>query len=193
MTPQARPDLFAETLPEGLVYRPDVLDAAHADALVDVFRELPFKPFEFHGYLGNRRVVSYGWRYDYAGRALREAAPIPDFLTELCAHAGALAGIPGEQFIQALVTEYAPGAGIGWHRDKAEFGIVAAFSFVSGCRLRFRRRREDGWDRQSLNVAPRSSYLLRGPSRTVWEHSIPPVEELRYSVTLRTLADIALE
>jgi alkylated DNA repair dioxygenase AlkB len=188
MARKSLPDLFAEGLPEGLVYRENVLAVPRAQALVGLLGELPFKPFEFHGYLGHRRVVSYGWRYDYGGRALLASSPIPDFLMELRAIAGEFAATSPEQFAQALVTEYAPGAGIGWHRDKAEFGIVAAFSFVSACRLRFRRRNGSGWDRRGLSVEPRSAYLLQGPSRTVWEHSIPPVEGLRYSVTLRTLA-----
>ena len=40
----------------------------------------------------------------------------------------------------------------------------------------------------SLIVEPRSAYLLRGPSRTEWEHSIPAVDALRYSITFRSLA-----
>jgi len=37
------------------------------------------------------------------------------------------------------------------------------------------------------SAEPRSAYLMRGPSRTEWEHSIPAVDELRYSITFRTL------
>jgi hypothetical protein len=28
---------------------------------------LPFREFEFHGFTGKRRTVSYGWRYDFNG------------------------------------------------------------------------------------------------------------------------------
>jgi hypothetical protein len=31
--------------------------------------------------------------------------------------------------------------------------------------------------------------LLRGPSRTEWEHSIPGVESLRYSITFRNVLE----
>jgi len=33
----------------------------------------------------------------------------------------------------------------------------------------------------------RSAYLLRGPVRRDWEHSIPPLDQLRYSVTFRSV------
>ena len=86
-----------------------------------------------------------------------------------------------------LVTEYAPGAGIGWHRDRPVFGDVLGVSFLSECRFRFRRRAGRTWERTEQVLAPRSAYLMRGPARTVWEHSIPAGEQLRYSVTFRTL------
>jgi alkylated DNA repair dioxygenase AlkB len=81
----------------------------------------------------------------------------------------------------------APGAAIGWHRDKSVFEDVIALSFLAPCTLRLRRGHEEGWDRRSIELLPRSAYLLRGPARRDWEHSIPPVGELRFSVTFRTL------
>jgi alkylated DNA repair dioxygenase AlkB len=139
-----------------------------------------------HGFFGNRRIVSYGWRYDYAGRALKESDPMPDFLLPLRDAAGRFAGLPAESFQQALVTEYAPGAGIGWHRDKPMFEDVVAFSLLAPCTLRLRHKDDGGWIRRSQLVAPRSAYLLRGPARFAWEHSIPPLTALRYSITFRT-------
>src|ERR1700761_4427490 len=112
-------------MPDGFAYRAGLVTEQDERALVTQFEALPFKQFEFHGYLGNRRIVSYGWRYDYAGRALKESEPIPDFLLPLREAAGVLAGLAPENFQQALVTEYAPGAGIGWHRDKPMFEDVA--------------------------------------------------------------------
>jgi alkylated DNA repair dioxygenase AlkB len=172
-------------LPDGFAYRENILSKEEEGKWLGHFETLPFKPFEFHGYLGNRRVVSFGWRYDYAGRALQESAPIPDFLLDLQARAADFAGLSAQSLQQALVTEYAPGAGIGWHRDKPMFEDVTAISFGSACRLRFRRKRADGWDRAAWTIAPRSIYLLRGPARHSWYHSIPAVSTLRYSVTFR--------
>ncbi|MBV9992363.1 MAG: alpha-ketoglutarate-dependent dioxygenase AlkB [Alphaproteobacteria bacterium] len=181
----AQADLFASGLPEGFAYREDVLSQAQEADAVRRFEALPFKPFEFGNYVGNRRVVSFGWRYDYAGRALRESAPVPEFLHEMRDTAASFAAIAASSLQQVLVTEYAPGAGIGWHRDKPMFEDVLAFSFCASCRLRFRRKRGDGWDRATVTVAPRSLYLLRGPARWGWYHSIPAHAALRYSVTFR--------
>ena len=64
-------------LPEGFAYREDVIPAGDEQALIERFQELPFKPFEFHGFLGNRRVVSFGWRYDFSGATLRPSDDIP--------------------------------------------------------------------------------------------------------------------
>jgi alkylated DNA repair dioxygenase AlkB len=181
-------DLFegsAAAGPEGLRYAPDLFSEAAEKAFVAQFETLPFKPFEFHGYLGNRRVVSFGYRCDYAGRALREAAQMPEFLAPLREIASQFSGIPAPALQQALVTEYAPGAGIGWHRDKPMFQDVVALSFLAPCRLRFRRRNGEGWERALLEIAPRSGYLLRAGAREEWEHSIPALDRLRYSVTFR--------
>jgi alkylated DNA repair dioxygenase AlkB len=181
--------LFAEPAVPGFRYQEELLSAADERALVREFERLPFKPFEFHGYLGNRRTVSFGWRYDYSGARLRKAEEMPDFLVPLRDRAGGFAELVPHALVHALVTEYAPGAGIGWHRDKAHFGKVVALSFCTPCRLRFRRKRDDGWERRAVTVAPRSAYLLDGEARQVWEHSIPPMEALRYSVTFRSLQE----
>jgi alkylated DNA repair dioxygenase AlkB len=181
-------DLFDPALPLGFSYRDEVLSPAEDAVLRRAFEALPFKPFEFHGHLGNRRIVSFGWRYDYAGRALREAPAVPDFLHELREKAAAFAGLAAGSLRHALVTEYAPGAGIGWHRDKPMFADVVAFSFGAPCRLRFRCKHGETWKRAAQIVKPRSVYLLRGDARSVWYHSIPPVDALRYSVTFRNFA-----
>jgi alkylated DNA repair dioxygenase AlkB len=185
--PSAQHELFetGPALPDGFLYRENVVSDAEEAACVQAFETLPFKPFEFHGYLGKRRIVSFGWQYDYSEQDLRERAGLPDFLKPLRDRAADFAGLAPSSLRQALVTEYAPGAGIGWHRDKPMFEDVMAFSFVSPCTLRFRRKAGDAWDRSSITVAPRSLYLLRGPARTEWYHSIPALPALRYSVTFR--------
>jgi alkylated DNA repair dioxygenase AlkB len=173
-------------LPEGLVYREGLIDAAEEAALAQAIAALPFKPFQFHGYEGNRRVVSFGWAYDFARQVLEPAEPIPNFLLPLRGKVAALAGRDPEDFRQALAIEYAPGAGIGWHRDRPQFEIVAGVSLLASCPFRFRRKVGERWERATLRPEPRSAYVLTGPARNAWEHSIPPVEALRYSVTFRT-------
>jgi alkylated DNA repair dioxygenase AlkB len=175
------------TLPEGFVYRPKLISDAEEAELIAQFAGLPFREFEFHGYYGKRRIVSFGLHYDFADMKVHETAPIPEFLLRLRDRAAGFAGLDAEALQHVLVTEYAPGAPIGWHRDRPVFGDVIGVSFASACRFRFRRKGGSGWERATVTLAPRSAYLLRGPARTEWEHSIPPVEELRYSVTLRTV------
>src|SRR6185369_3243486 len=148
--------------------------------------QLPFKEFEFQGFLGRRRVVSFGWRYDFSMRELRKADEIPDFLLHLGVTATEFAGLDVSRFQQVLVTEYSPGAGIGWHKDRPEFEQVVGVSLLSPCLFRLRRKRGNGWERASIELQPRSAYLLSGSARTDWQHSIPPVDKLRYSVTFRS-------
>jgi alkylated DNA repair dioxygenase AlkB len=190
-----QPDLFAPEpppdLPEGLRYRAELITADEAHDLIDRFAALPFKPFEFHGYTGHRQVVSFGWRYDFGRRSLDPALPIPDFLLPLRDQVAAFSGHAPGAFQQVLVSLYEPGAAIGWHRDRPEFGQVAGVSLLTPCRFRFRRKAGAGWERRAFEAAPRSVYLLSGPARTDWEHSIPPLETRRYSVTFRTLAAVA--
>jgi alkylated DNA repair dioxygenase AlkB len=186
-----QPDLFdfpATTGPAGLVYARGFIGEDEEAGLAARIAGLPFKPFEFHGFTGNRRTVSFGMHYAFDGSGLREAEPIPDWLHPLRARAGALAGLEAQDFVHALVIEYAAGAGIGWHRDRSVFGDVVGISLLAPAPLRFRRRAGAGWDRFTLSAEPSSAYLLRGPARHEWEHSIPQLETLRYSVTLRTLA-----
>ncbi len=179
-------------LPDGFKYEPDLIAPAAAAALLAHVRELPFRDFEFHGYTGKRRVVSYGWHYDFEERVLRTADDVPAFLLALREDAARFAGMEPRRLQHALVTEYGAGAGIGWHRDKAVFGEVIGISLLTPCVFRLRRPRGAAWDRVSLTAEPRSAYLLRGPSRTEWEHSIPPVNALRYSITFRNLREPAV-
>jgi alkylated DNA repair dioxygenase AlkB len=168
-------------------YAPEFLSPDTERQLMREFCALPFRPFEFQGFLGRRRVVFFGRRYDFNDRSLGPAEPIPSFLEPLRDAAAGLAGVASGRFAHALVTEYAPGAAIGWHRDRPEFGVVAGVSFGAPCRFRLRRRAGAGWERRLVELQPRSAYVLDGPARSEWEHSIPAVEALRYSVTFRTV------
>lgn len=180
-------DLFSDApaAPKGFAYRDGVISGQEERALLARMAELAFRPFEFHGYVGKRRVVSFGWRYDFASAALREGVAIPDFLLAARAEAAEFAGVPVEALCQVLINEYAPGAGVGWHRDKGMFGDVIGVSLGSACMLGLRRARGDGWERAGREVRPGSAYLLRGAARWEWEHCVPPVRRLRYSVTFR--------
>ncbi|MBB6411509.1 alpha-ketoglutarate-dependent dioxygenase AlkB [Mesorhizobium sangaii] len=182
-------DLFgsANALPNGFHYLPELITPDDEAFLVSALQDLAFEPFDFHGHLANRHVVSFGTRYDYQRRQVVEAPPIPEFLLPLRHKVAAFARIPEQNFVQVLINEYRPGAGIGWHRDKPHYELIAGVSLLAPCDFRLRRKNADKWDRQTITVEPRSAYLLSGPARSEWEHSIPPLAEHRYSITLRTL------
>jgi alkylated DNA repair protein (DNA oxidative demethylase) len=153
---------------------------------VEAIQRLDFSAVEMRGQIARRRVVHFGWRYGYATWRVEPGTPLPEFLVPLQARAGALAGVEPERLAEVLVTEYPLGATIGWHRDAPQFGDVVGISLLAPCRLRFRRGpgQRPTWE---IPLAPRSAYLLRGAARWRWQHSIPPVKALRYSLTFRTL------
>ena len=175
-------------MPEGFVYRADLIEPADERALVDRIAALPLKELEFHGYTARRRTISFGRHYDFGRERLGPADDIPDWLLPLRERAAAFAGLSPDRLPHALVLEYSAGSQIGWHRDKAVFGDVIGISLIAPCRFRLRRKAGSRWERASVVLEPRSAYLLRGPSRTEWEHSIPAVDALRYSITFRSLA-----
>ena len=180
-------DPLPPALPEGFRYQNDVISRDVERTTIAHVRELPLREFEFHGYTGKRRVLSYGWRYDFSDRVLHRTDDIPPFLLSVREVAASFAGLAPTELQHVLVTEYSEGAAIGWHRDKAVFGDVIGISLLSPCTFRLRRKQGEKWERASLTAEPRSAYLLRGPSRTEWEHSIPGVDALRYSITFRNL------
>jgi alkylated DNA repair dioxygenase AlkB len=177
-----------ESLPEGFRYQPEFIDHQTEISLTRHIQTLELKPFEFHGHLGNRRVISFGLRYNYDQRQVQAAADVPFFLDELRAKAAQFAGYAAQAVKQAGINEYPAGAGIGWHRDKPAFGDVIGVSLLSPAKMRFRKHLDQKWERQAITLEPRSIYVLSGAARKEWEHSVPPVDELRYSIMFRTLA-----
>jgi alkylated DNA repair dioxygenase AlkB len=189
--PGSQLELFSsrlpERFPEGFGYHPDAISIEEERRLIQQIAPLPFKEFQFHGFEGKRRVVSFGWRYDFGQNKALPADPIPDFLRDLCSTIQSVSGFHFPDLEQVLVTEYSPGAAIGWHKDRPVFGTVMGLSLASPCTFRLRTSDRNGhWQRVSFEMEPRSAYLLSGEARWKWEHSIPPVKNLRYSITFRS-------
>ena len=174
-------------LPDGLVFVPEFLTEQEERDLIEYIGTLDFRSFQMHGVNAKRRIAHFGWHYSFESYRLTAADPIPGIFHDSRARAAELAGVQSDEFSEALVTEYTPGAGIGWHRDAPPFGIVAGVSLAGWCRMRFQKGK--GPDRvvAAMELPPRSIYLLTGEARTKWEHTIPPTKELRYSLTFRTL------
>ncbi|MBB5710800.1 alpha-ketoglutarate-dependent dioxygenase AlkB [Sphingomonas xinjiangensis] len=183
------PDLFESTLPPPwLHYAPDVVDADEALALIHALRHTALTPFRFQGWVGRRLTASFGWRYDFDKGRLGQTVAIPDWLLPLRDRAATFAGVRPDALVQALLIQYDPGAGIGWHKDRPVFEHVVGISLGHAATMRFRRRRPGGFDRRTALLAPRSVYHLSGEIRHDWEHSIVPMEVPRWSITFRSLA-----
>jgi alkylated DNA repair dioxygenase AlkB len=175
-----------DDLPEGLLYQPDFLSEAEEAELIGIFRDLPFQAFDFHGYTARRRVLEFGFEYDFTTRRATPTESFPEFLTSVRERAAQFAGLPAASLVEGMVTEYSPGAPIGWHRDAPQFGTIIGVSLASTSRMRFKPYKAEG-KAVALTLEPRSIYLMRGPARWKFQHSIPAVKELRYSITFRTL------
>ena len=179
----------AAELPEGFLYQPDFLSEAEEAALRRTIETLEFGAYNFRGYIARRRVVTYGAGYDSGSRRMTITdKAIPVFLTPIRDRAAAVAGMRVEEIGQAMVTEYSVGTPIGWHRDSPQFETIIGISIGSACRLRLKPYKGEG-KIISVMLEPRSIYVMSGAARWRFQHSIPAVKELRYSVTFRSLKE----
>ena len=166
---------------------PDFLSESEETDVLALVSQLSFGSVRMHGVVAKRRVAQFGWHYSFDSFRITPAPEPPPELNSIRSRAAVLAGVSADDFAETLVTEYPPGAGIGWHRDAPPFGIVAGLSIAADCRMRFQKG--TGADRvtAAVTLPRRSLYLLTGPARSEWQHTIPAVRELRYSITFRTL------
>jgi alkylated DNA repair dioxygenase AlkB len=174
-------------VPDGFFYRADMISLVEEAELLAHLRAQEFHQVQMRGVVARRRVIQYGWKYKFDRSRLDAGPPIPAFLLPIRDRVAPLASLAPEELSEALLTEYPPGAPIGWHRDAPGFGIVIGVSLLASCRFRFRRGAGRNAERISLVLEPRSAYVLSGAARSEWEHSIPDVDTLRYSVTFRTV------
>jgi alkylated DNA repair dioxygenase AlkB len=182
--------LFAPQWPQGLHYREEFISPDEAAELLAIIRGLPFSHATYRQYTARRRTVSFGAGYDFQQQRRTAAAPIPQFLQPLRVRAAEWIGVKAEAFVQALISEYQPDTPLGWHRDVPDYESVVAVSLLSACRIRFRRypwNPAQKADIFTIEPQPRSAYVLSGDARWKWQHSVPPVRTLRYSITLRSL------
>jgi alkylated DNA repair dioxygenase AlkB len=183
-------ELFANEAPPavpGLELVREAVTPAEEAELAARIDAAPLAPFQFGQWEGKRLTVHYGSAYDFSRHRLDEALPLPDWLIAVRDQLAPQVGRDPAAFAAALLIRYDPGAGIGWHRDRPQYGEVLGLSLSAPCVLRLRRRTENGFERRSVDLPPRSLYLLSGEVRREWEHSIVPLEMTRRSITLRTL------
>ena len=191
--PIAARSLFDVDAPNGFRYRNDFITVEEEALLAGEIARVEFSTFEMRGVVARRRVAFFGRTYD---RGAAAAPPMPEFLLWLRDRVAAWAELDASSLAMALINEYPPGAPVGWHRDAPQYGSVTGISLLSSCRLKFRpyvapgdahapgARRTATHD---ILLEPRSAYLMTAESRSAYEHHVPPVAALRYSITFRTL------
>jgi alkylated DNA repair dioxygenase AlkB len=190
----ARGPLFEADVPNGFRYRNDFITSEDEALLAEEIARLEFSTFEMRGVVARRRVAFFGRSYDAGGAV---TSPLPAFLEPLRDKVAVWANVDADAFAMALINEYPPGAPIGWHRDAPQYGIVAGISLLSSCRMKLRpyvrangRSPAQGRPRTATHeilLERRSAYLMTGESRDAYEHHIPAVTALRYSITFRTV------
>jgi len=181
-------DLFDTVPVPGLAQAEGIVTSEEEAALIAWIDASGLEPFRFQGWFGKRLTRSFGWHYDFDTARFAVTEPLPDWLLPLRDKAAGFARLPADDFVQALLIRYDPGAGIGWHRDRPQFEHVVGVSLGNRATLRLRRRIARGFERASIQLAPRSVYHLAGEVRHQWEHSIAPMDVPRWSITFRSLS-----
>ncbi len=184
--------LFSEEIvyPEGFAYHPGFLAGDDEQRLIAAVREIDLHPLIFQGFTAKRKVVSYGYDYNFDKRQIAPGKAIPATFEFLISKVATFLNCNTADFAEMLLTEYPPGSVINWHRDAPPFDMIAGISLLSDCSFKLRPYDKALQTRRAviaLPVARGSLYVLQGAVRSEWEHCIAPVKDTRYSITLRTL------
>ena len=180
-------------VPDGFIYHQNFISEVEENELIREIQTIHLTPFKYYQFTGKRRTASFGWQYEFGTSEITMAPDVPTFLLPVRTRAGNVFNIDPNSLVQTAIIEYSIGSPIGWHRDIPHFGVVVGISLGAACRMRFRksnRSRSKTLKRDeilAIELEPRSIYVMSGPSRESWQHSIPPVKELRYAIMMRTL------
>jgi DNA oxidative demethylase len=181
---------MAGRVPKGFRYVAEFVTEREEAVLLEQVAQLSFGAIRMRGQVARRRTAHFGWTYGYESGRIEPGPAVPTFLEPLRARAALLIGVEPGALTEVLVTEYPPGAGIGWHLDAPVFGEVVGVSLLGECRMWFATAGSGARQTAVVSLAPRSAYVLAGPARWAYRHRIPPGKSTRYSITLRTRRSI---
>ena len=151
---------------------------------------LELRPLIFQGFEAKRKVAGFGYHYHFDTRTITKGPEIPLFLKPLIEKVAGQLQINSSLLAQVLVTEYPVGSVINWHRDAPPFDTIVGISLLSDCTFKLRpydKLKQTRSAVMAFHISRRSLYVMQGEARENWEHSIIPVKQKRYSITLRTL------
>jgi alkylated DNA repair dioxygenase AlkB len=190
-----------QSLPNGLVYRPDFITPAEEEVIIAYIENLALQNATHTVHTAEedlvisarRRHMGFGWGWDYRRKKLIPGEPLPRFLHGAQKKIAKWLQIEPGRVAEALINEYTPDTALGWHVDNEGFEKIIGVSLSGWCKMRFRplkgfKEKKDAGDVvSSVELEPRSAYIMQGPVRWQWQHSVAPVKKLRYSITFRTL------
>ena len=196
-------------LENGLRYRPDFITRDEEEALLvwiggqDISRARGGEKGEYEA---KRRHANFGWGYDFKREEIISGPPLPPFLGRFARRIEKWLDLPRGRVVEALINEYTEGAGLGWHRDNEPFEHIVGISLAGWVKMRFRpfpsksksrgkrgmiyhtpEPKQETREMVGIELEPCSVYLMAGPVRWDWQHSVAPARTLRYSITFRTL------
>ena len=177
-------------VPAGFKYIPDFISRDEENYLINIILNTELHTFNFQGFEAKRRVASFGYDWSFDKRILKKGKEIPASFQPVIVKVARQLSIKEESFAELLITEYPVGSVINWHRDAPPFGVIAGISLNTDCKFRLRPYEKSKQGRSSIISIPvmrRSLYVMQDDSRSGWEHSVAPVKDVRYSITLRTL------
>lgn len=164
-TPISRP-----TGVPGLFYFPKIVPVALSKR-VEEFLSSPVNEWFPVGKTENsRKVLQYGFYYDYtSGSTKRTAPPFPDLIKELRDVVDMADIVDSIRLNQCIINAYKPGQGISAHTDSLQYGsYVCCFTFGSGAEMEFC----DGEEIIKLYTEPNSLYIMKDDARYRWKHEM---------------------
>ncbi len=179
-------------LPTGLVYKPDFITHEEEAYIISHLELIPLEAARVREYTAKRRHFNFGWNYDFEKKKLISGPPLPPFLKRLQIRIAKWLDISPKRVVEALVNEYSPGSPLGWHKDNEDFEHIVGISLAGWAQIKFRPIKQKDAKKNhkeiiTLDLEPRSAYIMQKDIRHKWLHSVSPTKVLRYSITFRTL------